>query len=199
MGFVDNLNQMEAINSQKKIELLVEQLLFELGENPMRSGLLKTPLRVSKMFEELLIGYKQNLDVLVNQAVFNIECSSGEIVIVDNIEFSSMCEHHMLPFQGIASVGYIPNSKIIGLSKIPRIVDMFSKRLQVQERLTHEIANAIESVLNPKGVIVYLEAEHSCAALRGVKKNGTKMKTVAALGEFKTHSDLKANFFNLIL
>ena len=176
----------------------VRQILENVGEDPNRDGLIKTPHRVAKMFDELLQGYGDNLTEIVNGALYPVDYGDQEMVIVDNIEFNSMCEHHMLPFIGKAHVAYIPNSKIIGLSKIPRIVDMFAKRLQVQERLTNQIADSIELVLNPLGVIVMLRGNHSCASLRGVKKSHVNMTTVALRNEFKTSRELRDEFYQLV-
>ena len=152
----------------------VSQILACLGEDPTRDGLRDTPRRVAKMYGELLGGYFQDLDTIVNGARFDVEYGVGEMVMTSDIEYVSMCEHHMLPFTGKAHVAYIPKDRVIGLSKIPRIVDMFAHRLQVQERLTNEIADALEKAIGPAGVMVVLEGQHSCAALRGVKKHGMK-------------------------
>ena len=154
-----------------KIEEITKQLLEEIGEDPNREGLIKTPNRVSKAWEFFSKGYKENLDIIINGAIF--EEDARDMVIVRDIEFFSLCEHHLIPFFGKAHVGYIPNGKVIGLSKIPRIIDMFSRRLQVQERLTHQIADAINSVLNPKGVSVVMEGRHMCMQMRGVEKQNS--------------------------
>ena len=153
---------------KKHLEKITEQLLKSIGEDPTREGLLKTPQRVAKSWEFLSQGYNEDLDTLINDAIFNE--SAKDMVIVKNIEFYSLCEHHLIPFYGKAHVAYIPNGKIIGLSKIPRIIDHYSKRLQVQERLTNQIANTIQDILQPKGVAVVMEGKHFCMLMRGVQK-----------------------------
>ena len=180
------------------IEAHVRQMLVELGEDPDRDGLRRTPRRVAKMYGELLEGYAQNLDQIVNRALFEASYGEGEMVVVADIEYNSMCEHHMLPFVGKAHVAYVPRDRVIGLSKIPRIVDMFAHRLQIQERLTNEIADAIGEVLDPQGVMVVIEGEHSCARLRGVKKHGVNMVTTAQRGAFRDDRDLRNEFYRLI-
>ena len=186
------------VESQAAIEQAVNTILLALGEDPQREGLKRTPQRVAKMFSELLEGYQQDLDTLVNNALFDVEYGRGEMVAVKEIKFNSMCEHHMLPFSGTAHIAYIPNEKVIGLSKIPRIVDMFTRRLQVQERLTNEIADAIEQATQASGVMVLLESEHSCASLRGVEKHGMSMITTATRGEFAHHKDCRDEFYQII-
>ncbi len=156
----------------KTIEKSIENTLVAIGENPDREGLLRTPLRVAKSYSELLAGYRMDPRALINEAVFDV--AYDEMVIVRDIEFFSMCEHHMLPFIGHVHVAYIPSDKVIGLSKIPRIVDLFSRRLQVQERMTTQIADYIQLVLNPKGVAVIAEGLHMCMMLRGVKEQKFK-------------------------
>lgn len=175
-----------------KVSHLITDLLSALGEDPTRDGLSRTPDRVSRMYDELLSGYRMDLDTIVNGALF--EGDYDEMVVVDNIEFTSTCEHHLLPFYGQVHVAYLPNSKVIGLSKIPRIVDMFARRLQIQERMTQEIAEAIDEVLKPRGVAVYVEGVHLCAKIRGVKKAGMGMKTRAMLGLFKSDGGLRNDF-----
>jgi GTP cyclohydrolase I len=150
------------------------------------------------MYGELLEGYNQNTETIINGAMFDVEYGEGEMVIVANIEYNSLCEHHMLPFTGHVHVAYIPREKVVGLSKIPRIVDMFAHRLQIQERLTNEIADALCEALDPVGVMVLVEGEHSCASLRGVKKHGTNMMTTAKRGEFRTNRDLRDEFYRLL-
>jgi len=186
------------IENQLEIKELIHNLLGYLGENPNREGLIDTPKRVSKMFGELLAGYFQDVDDIVNDAIFTIEYPNDEMVIVESIEYNSMCEHHMLPFTGVAHVAYIPNDKVIGLSKIPRIVDMFSKRLQIQERLTNQVADALADVLDPNGVAVIFEGVHMCASIRGVRKHNMNMKTTAFRGKFINNRDLKAEFYETI-
>ena len=179
-----------------KIEKITKQLLTEIGEDPNREGLIKTPYRVSKAWEFFSKGYKENLDIIINGAIFNED--ARDMVIVRDIEFFSLCEHHLIPFFGKAHVGYIPNGKVIGLSKIPRIIDMFSRRLQVQERLTHQIADAINSVLNPKGVSVVMEGRHMCMQMRGVEKQNTFTSTSAMSGQFKKSAETRSEFLSII-
>jgi GTP cyclohydrolase I len=176
----------------------VWHILASVGENPTRDGLRDTPRRVAKMYGELLKGYEQDLQTVVNGARFDVEYGSGEMVIASDIEYVSMCEHHMLPFTGKAHVAYIPQDRVIGLSKIPRIVDMFARRLQVQERLTNEIAEAVEQAIAPAGVMVVLEGQHSCAALRGVRKHGMNMTTTAQRGAFRQDRSLREEFYRLL-
>jgi GTP cyclohydrolase I len=190
--------EFEVIDSHAAIEDAVRLILLNVGEDPNRDGLLKTPHRVAKMYDEMLEGYTQDVETIINGALFDVEYGDGEMVVVADIEYTSMCEHHMLPFVGKAHVAYIPRDKVVGLSKIPRIVDMFARRLQVQERLTNEIADALETYLDPVGVMVVLEGQHSCAALRGVKKHGVNMVTTAKRGEFRTNRDLRDEFYRLI-
>jgi GTP cyclohydrolase I len=185
-------------DSQATIERAVRDILINLGEDPDRDGLQRTPNRVARAYLELLEGYGQDVETVVNGALFDVEYGAGEMIVVANIEYNSMCEHHMLPFVGKAHVAYIPSDKIIGLSKIPRIVDMFARRLQVQERLTNEVADALEEALDPQGVMVVFEGTHSCAALRGVKKHGVNMVTVAKRGAFRTNPDLRDEFYRMI-
>ena len=179
-----------------KIEEITRQLLREIGEDPNREGLIKTPLRVSKAWEFFSKGYKEDLDIIINDAIF--EEDARDMVIVRDIEFFSLCEHHLIPFFGKAHVGYIPNGKVIGLSKIPRIIDMFARRLQVQERLTHQIADAINSVLNPKGVSVVMEGRHMCMQMRGVEKQNSFTSTSAMSGQFKKSAETRSEFLSII-
>ncbi len=190
--------EFEAVDSRTAIEDAVRVILENVGEDPQRDGLQCTPYRVAKMYDELLEGYHQDVETIINGAMFDVEYGEGEMVMVANIEYSSMCEHHMLPFTGKVHVAYIPRRKVVGLSKIPRIVDMFARRLQVQERLTNEIADALEQHLDPVGVMVVVEGHHSCAALRGVKKHGVNMVTTAKRGEFRTNRDLRDEFYRLV-
>jgi GTP cyclohydrolase IA len=180
----------------KGIEKAVEAILVGIGENPEREGLLRTPQRVAKAYKELLSGYRMDPKALINNAVFDVVYD--QMVIVRDIEFSSMCEHHMLPFMGRAHVAYIPSDKVIGLSKIPRIVDLFSKRLQVQERMTTQIADYIDVVLKPKGVAVVVEGLHMCMMLRGVKKHDARMTTSAMLGKFREDLSTRMEFLDNI-
>lgn len=171
------------------IEHAVRTILDNVGEDSTRDGLLGTPDRVARMYDEVLGGYTVNVEKLVNNAMFPVEYS--EPVIVRDIEFFSMCEHHMLPFYGTAHVAYIPNGQVIGLSKIPRIVDMFARRLQIQERMTNEIANQLQEILQPEGVAVVIEGSHMCSVMRGVKKEHARMITSAYLGRFKDDLDVR--------
>lgn len=178
------------------LEGLVTRLLVEIGETPTRNGLLETPRRVAKALQFMTRGYHQNIDQLVNQALFPIEYD--EMVIVKDIDFFSMCEHHLLPFFGRCHVGYIPNKKVVGLSKVPRIVDAFSRRLQVQERLTVQIAETLQSKLNAHGVGVVMEARHLCMMMRGVEKQNTVAVTSHMLGTFRTQEQTRLEFLKLI-
>lgn len=181
----------------EKIEKLTSTLLEEIGEDISREGLVKTPNRVARAWEYFSHGYRADLDNIINNAIFkDEECT--EMVVVRDIEFFSMCEHHMLPFFGKAHVGYIPNGKIIGLSKIPRLVDVFARRLQVQERLTHQIAYTLKEVLNPIGVAVILEGRHLCMQMRGVEKQNSFATTSAMLGEFHDEVETRNEFFSII-
>ena len=179
-----------------KIEVLTKQLLKEIGEDPNREGLLKTPSRVSKAWEFFSKGYNEDLKKIINDAIFKE--NAKDMVIVRDVEFFSLCEHHLIPFFGKAHVGYIPNGKVIGLSKIPRIIDMFSRRLQVQERLTHQIADALNSVLNPKGVSVVMEGRHMCMQMRGVEKQNSFTSTSAMSGQFKKSAETRSEFLSII-
>ncbi len=178
------------------IKTSVASILNAVGENPAREGLAKTPERVSRMFIELLSGYRADPVAMVNDAIFEVEYD--EMVILRDIEFYSLCEHHMLPFIGRVHVAYIPDGRVIGLSKIPRIVDMFSHRLQVQERMTRQVADFIEEVLHPKGVAVVMEALHLCSMMRGVKKHDARLTTSTMLGVYKTDLAVRMEFFDNI-
>ena len=182
--------------NQEKIQKFIVELLTELGEDPKREGLLNTPKRVGKAYEFLTTGYKQNIKKLLNDAIFNEKYD--EMVLVKNIDFYSLCEHHLLPFYGKVHVAYIPDGKIVGLSKIPRIVDMFSRRLQVQERMTQQIADTIEEYLLPKGVAVVSEAFHMCMMMRGVEKQNSSATTSAVHGVFKEDARTRTEFLELI-
>ncbi|EJA6850498.1 TPA: GTP cyclohydrolase I FolE [Clostridioides difficile] len=175
------------------MEKLYFNLIKSLNEDPNREGLKKTPIRATNAMRFLTNGYNQSLEEIVNGAVF--ESNSKNIIIINNIEFYSLCEHHILPFYGICSVAYIPNGKIIGLSKIPRIIDMFSRRLQIQERLTNEIAQAIYSVTDAEGVIVIMKASHLCMMMRGVQKQGSMTITKSIIGNIS--QDNIKDFYNL--
>lgn len=174
------------------IEDSTRNILAAVGENPDREGLQRTPHRVAKAMAELLQGYRVDPAKLINDALFDVEYD--DMVIVRDIPYHSMCEHHMLPFLGKAQIAYIPNGKVIGLSKIPRIVDMFAQRLQVQERMTRQIAEFINEVLQPKGVAVVLDGVHMCSMIRGVKKHGSGMTTSSMLGVFRKDERTRAEF-----
>tara|TARA_Y100001970_G_scaffold52986_1_gene67045 strand:+ start:18222 stop:18791 length:570 start_codon:yes stop_codon:yes gene_type:complete len=178
------------------IKELTKKLLKEIGENPDREGLLNTPLRVAKSWDFLSRGYKQDINQIINNAVFEEEYD--QMVAVKGIEFYSMCEHHLLPFFGVAHIAYIPDGKIIGLSKIPRILDMFARRLQVQERMTQEVANMLQSTLNPKGVAVIIEAQHMCMQMRGVQKKQSYMSTSSMLGIFREDNKTRKEFLDIV-
>ena len=178
------------------IEKLVEQLLKELGEDPHREGLARTPERVAKAYRYLTSGYGKNVDEILNDALFVEEYD--EMVVVKDIDFASLCEHHLLPFIGKAHVAYMPAKKIVGLSKIPRLVEMFARRLQVQERLTTQIANSLNEALQPRGVAVVIEAVHLCMLVRGVEKQNSKAVTSAMLGAFRDRPETRAEFMELI-
>jgi GTP cyclohydrolase I len=184
------------IMNHEKIEKFITELLAELGEDPTREGLRNTPKRVAKAYEFLTAGYKINAKKLLNDAIFNEKYD--EMVLVKNIDFYSLCEHHLLPFYGRVHVAYIPDGKIVGLSKIPRIVDMFSRRLQVQERMTQQIADTIEQFLQPKGVAVVAEAFHMCMMMRGVEKQNSSATTSAVHGVFKDDARTRTEFLELI-
>ena len=180
----------------KKLEMNTKNLLELLGEDPSREGLLNTPKRVAKAWEFLTKGYNENLNELINNAIF--EGESKDMVIVKNIEFYSLCEHHMIPFYGKAHIGYIPDGKIIGLSKLARITDLFSQRLQVQERLTNQIAQCLQEVLNPRGVAVVLEGKHFCMLSRGVQKQNSIATSSSMLGIFREKESTRNEFLKLI-
>lgn len=178
------------------IQEAVERMLIAFGENPKRQGLRNTPFRVARMYEELLSGYREDPIAMVNDAVF--EVTYDEMVIVRDIEFYSLCEHHLLPFMGRAHVAYLPNGRVIGLSKVPRIVDLFARRLQVQERMTRQIADLINAILHPKGVAVVIEGLHLCTMMRGVRKQDARMTTSAMLGAFRNNLATREEFLDNI-
>ena len=182
--------------NQEKVKDLVKTLLTEIGEDPEREGLLSTPIRVAKAYEFLTRGYNQDIGEVMNKAIFNERYD--EMVLVKNIDFYSMCEHHLLPFYGKVHIAYIPNGKIIGLSKIPRIVEVFSRRLQVQERMTQQIADTIEKYLQPNGVAVVAEAFHMWMMMRGVEKQNSSATTSAVHGVFKEDARTRMEFLDLI-
>jgi GTP cyclohydrolase I len=181
--------------SEESIESY-KTLIKDIGEDLSRDGLLDTPKRAAAAFKFLNHGYKLSLDKVVNEALF--ESDAEDMVLVRDIEFYSLCEHHMLPFNGRCHVAYIPNGKVLGLSKIARIVDMFSRRLQIQERLTHEVASAIQAVTNCKGCAVVIEAQHMCMIMRGVQKQNSVMKTSAMMGIFRSNATTRAEFLSLL-
>jgi len=190
---VSTENKMENLT---KIESITHELLREIGEDPEREGLVRTPHRVAKAWRFVAKGYEQNLKDVLNDAIFEDKCS--EMVVVRDIEFFSLCEHHLLPFFGKAHVAYIPRGKVIGLSKIPRILEMYSRRLQIQERITHQVAEALSELLNPAGVAVVLEGRHLCMQMRGVEKQNSFATTSAMLGEFHDEAETRAEFLSII-
>jgi len=181
---------------ETSIEAAVEQLLRAFGDDPGRPGLERTPARIAQMYKELLVGYRTDPVAMVNDALF--EVTYDEMVLVRDIEFYSLCEHHMLPFLGRAHVAYFPRGRVIGLSKIPRIVDFFSRRLQLQERMTRQIADFIQELLDPHGVAVVIEGMHLCAMMRGVGKHDARMTTSAMLGAFRTSIATRQEFLDNI-
>ena len=179
-----------------KVEDAVKGILKEIGEDPRREGLKNTPDRVKRLYKEITSGYKEDPKDIINGAIYNIDYD--EMVIVKDIEFYSLCEHHMLPFFGKAQVAYIPKKKVIGLSKIPRIVEVYARRLQVQERMTVQIANFLNETLNPKGVAVVVNGYHLCMAMRGVRKSDANMLTSSMLGAFRKDERTRSEFLSLI-
>jgi GTP cyclohydrolase I len=179
-----------------RIAANMREVLLELGEDPERDGLLRTPERVEKALKYLTSGYSADLSQIVNGALFDV--SYDEVVVVRDIEFFSMCEHHMLPFFGRMHVAYLPSTKVIGLSKIPRIVDVFARRLQIQERLTQQVAETIQEMIQPKGVAVICEARHFCMMMRGVEKQHSGAMTSAMLGEFRTNKGTRNELLSLL-
>ena len=182
--------------NKSRVEELIRELLVEIGEDPEREGLVDTPRRVAKSYEFLTEGYRTSVKTVVNEAVFTTD--GDNMVISRDIEIYSLCEHHMLPFYGKCHVGYIPKKKIIGVSKLARIVDTFARRLQIQERLTAQIADAVMSQINADGVGVVMECRHLCMMMRGVQKQNSVMTTSEVLGSFRKNSNTRAEFMNLI-
>lgn len=180
----------------KELQRLVRRQLELLGEDPDREGLKRTPLRVAEAYKFLARGYKDDPKTVLNDALF--EATSDEMVIVKDVDFYSLCEHHMLPFFGKCHVAYLPNSKVVGLSKIPRLVDVYARRLQIQERMTQEIASALEELIAPQGVGVVVEAQHLCMMMRGVEKQNSYAITSAMLGRFRDDARTRAEFLDLI-
>src|SRR6188508_663594 len=178
------------------MQALITQLLEELGEDPGREGLLATPRRVEKALQFLTSGYRADVDAVINNALFTVDYN--EMVIVKDIDFYSLCEHHLLPFFGKCHIAYIPQKRVIGLSKIPRLVDVFARRLQVQERLTHQVAEVIEQKIAPLGVAVVMEGTHLCMSMRGVEKQNSLAITSAMLGAFRNNARTRSEFLELI-
>ena len=199
MEFDDDIDEREFVSDTVDIDA-VRKIIFDLlnavGEDPMREGLKNTPDRVARMYTELLSGYNMDPQRIINGALFNI--TYDEMVLVRDIEFYSLCEHHMLPFIGRAHVAYLPAGKVIGLSKIPRIVDMYARRLQVQERMTRQIADLIQTTLEPQGVAVVVEGMHLCSMMRGVKKHDARMTTSAMHGAFRANLATRQEFLDNI-
>jgi len=193
--FEESSARIDPINAlaHDQIEAAITSLLTSVGEDPQRDGLRNTPARVARMYAELLSGYHIDPVALINGALFEVDYD--EMVVVKSIEYYSLCEHHLLPFYGHAHVAYIPRNKVLGLSKIPRVVDMFARRLQVQERMTRQIADFLEDVLHPQGVAVVVEGAHLCAMMRGVKKANARMVTSSLIGRFKSDARTRAEFF----
>jgi GTP cyclohydrolase I len=183
---------LESVSTQD----LYREMLVRIGEDPTRDGLLRTPERMEKSMKFLTRGYEMNVTEVLHEALFDVDYD--EMVIVKDIEFFSMCEHHLLPFFGKAHIAYVPNGKVIGLSKIPRLVDVFARRLQVQERLTRQIGDAITDAIHPQGVAVILEAQHLCMMMRGVEKQHSSTVTSAMLGVFKTQLQTRNEFLSLV-
>ena len=182
--------------AEASVQQIYAELLSRIGEDPLRDGLLDTPRRMEKSMAFLTRGYTQTVEQVLHGALFHVDYD--EMVIVKDIEFYSLCEHHLLPFYGRAHIAYVPNGKVVGLSKMPRIVDVFARRLQVQERLTQQIAEAIEDAIHPQGVGVVLEAQHLCMMMRGVEKQDSSTVTSAMLGAFKTQAQTRTEFLTLV-
>ncbi|MCL1598537.1 MAG: GTP cyclohydrolase I FolE [Actinomycetia bacterium] len=191
---MDDFDDTEGVYAPR-LEALIRDQLLEIGEDPEREGLVRTPLRVAKAMDFLTSGYSTSLEEVVNDAIFDAEGAS-EMVVVRDVEYYSMCEHHMLPFFGKATVAYLPKGKIIGLSKIARIVDVFARRLQVQERLTNQVADAMKEILDPHGVGVVIEGKHLCMMMRGVQKQDSSMITSAMRGTFRTDPRTRSEFLS---
>ena len=190
------LKMMQPKLDEESIASLMKKMLLKIGEDPSREGLVRTPERAEKAFRFLTSGYETDIASIVNGALFSEKCD--EMVVVKDIEFFSMCEHHLLPFFGKMHVAYLPKDKLIGLSKIPRIVDIFARRLQIQERLTQQVAKTIEEVLAPRGVGVICEARHFCMMMRGVEKQQSGTVTSAMLGDFRERKDTRDEFLSLV-
>lgn len=182
--------------NEERVKAAVETLLAEVGEDPTREGLVRTPSRVAEALKFLTSGYGQDIDAVLNNALFTVECS--EMVIVRDIDFYSLCEHHLLPFFGKCHIAYLPRDRVVGLSKIPRLLDVFSRRLQIQERLTNQIAEALSEALDPLGVGVVIEATHLCMLMRGVEKQNTFALTSAMRGAFRSDARTRMEFLELL-
>jgi len=195
-AFRDDLIDVPTQECSTDIEGAVRTILESIGEDVTRPGLRRTPERIARMYQELTAGYHVDPVKLINDAIY--EVAYDEMVIVRDIDYYSLCEHHLLPFMGRAHVGYIPNGRVIGLSKIPRIVEMYARRLQIQEQMTQQIAHFIQDILHPQGVGVVVEGLHLCAAMRGVKKNNARMVTSAMLGSFKRNQSTRSEFLENI-
>ncbi len=191
-----SIEVMQRQNGDESIADLMNKVLLKIGEDPDRQGLVRTPQRAEKALRFLTSGYETDVNSIVNGALFDETCD--DMVVVKDIEFYSMCEHHLLPFFGKMHVAYLPNNRVIGLSKIPRIVDMFARRLQLQERLTHEVAETLQEVLKPKGVGVICEARHFCMMMRGVEKQHSGTVTSAMLGAFRQRKETRDEFLSLV-
>lgn len=190
------MSEIETQRPQLSIPEMVRQLLASIGENPSRLGLKKTPERFAKAFTELTAGYSMDLDTIINGAMYPLQ-GDAQLVVVRDIPFSSLCEHHLLPFNGVTHVAYIPKNRIIGLSKIPRIVQMYARRLQVQEHMTQQIADALERKLEPEGVGVIVEASHMCMEMRGIRSKGAKMATSVYRGKIRDCQATRSEFLAL--
>lgn len=190
------INRTEKLMNTERVAELVKELLEEIGEDPNREGLLKTPERVAESFKFLTSGYTGNIDEIINNAVF--QSHANNMIINSNIEVYSLCEHHMLPFFGTCHIGYIAQEKVIGVSKLARIVDYYSRRLQIQERLTEEIAREVMEAVDAEGVGVVMQCQHLCMMMRGVEKQGSVMTTSSVLGSFRSDASTRAEFMNLI-
>ena len=192
----DKILKIDRRATKSKLEEHVYGILHEIGEDPSREGLLKTPERVAKAYKFLLKGYSENLNDIINGAIFSED--HQEMITIKDIPLYSLCEHHLLPFFGKCHVAYIPNKKILGISKVIRLVEMYARRLQVQERLTDQVAETMRRVLEPLGVAVVVQAEHLCMQMRGVQKSGSTMVTSAMLGAFRNRQETREEFMNLI-
>lgn len=183
--------------TQKQAEDAVRTLIEWAGDNPQREGLLETPSRVLRAFDEFFSGYQTNPQEILSKTFSEVD-DYDEMIVLRDIEFTSHCEHHMVPFTGVAHVAYLPNDRVVGLSKLARLVDVYAKRLQIQEKMTAQIANSLDKVLNPKGVAVVIEATHQCMTARGIRKKGATMQTSRMVGRFRKDPRTRQEFFDLI-